>query len=678
MFERVRDLLDPSCHGGAPACPALDSSRGRADTRRTPRDGSAEPRDLSVALVGNPNVGKSTLFNALTGGTVETANYPGTTIEVTAATITVGETRLRILDLPGAYGLSGATIADQALGRRHLLDDAPDRIVVVVDATNLARNLYLVLQALDLGLPTVVALNLMDAAAREGLHTDVPRLAHDLRVPVVATIASRGAGTRQLLEEVLARKPEVCAPRYDRRIEDAVEALQAALPPEATRADALLLLESDDETAAKFPEGASSAARETASLGDEEGMPLVVADRHRKAAGLAAGAQRARGELPPDPFWRLATHKVGGGLLLAAMLAGLVAFLFIVGNALATGLTNLWSALVSPVIGGLVHALFGTGALAKTLLWGFDSGIIAALSVGIPFVFTVYFMLAVLEDSGYLNAAAFIADRWMSSVGLHGRAVIPLFAGFGCSVPAIISTRVLANRRDRTVASMMISLIPCSARTAVIAGAVARFVGWEAAIGIFAVDLVLVAATGRALNLLLPGKSSGLVMEVFPFRRPILRHVWRKTWHRFRTFVVVATPIVVIGSLVLGALYESGWMWTLTRPMSPIVVDWLRLPPVAGLALIFALLRKELALQLLVTLAIVRYGTHASNLLEFMTAPQIVTYALVNTIFVPCIATVAVLRAELGTKRMLAISAGSIAIALLFGGIAARVLPAMM
>jgi ferrous iron transport protein B len=637
-----------------------------------------EPGELTLALVGNPNVGKSTLFNAITGGTVETANYPGTTIEVTAATVTMGETMTRVLDLPGAYGLSGATIADQALGRRHLLDDGPDRIVVVVDATNLARNLYLVLQVLDLGLPTVVALNLMDAAAREGLHTDIPRLAHDLRVPVVATVASRGAGTSQLMDEVLAFEHGTRTPRYDRRIERAVEALEGSLPPGTSRADALLLLEGDGDTAEKFPESAAVAELLTASLGDEGGLPLVVADRHRLAAELAATAQRPRGELPPDRFWKLATHPLGGFILLAAMLVGLVAFLFFVGNALATALTGLWSALVSPMIGALVHALFGTGTLARTLLWGFDSGVIAALAVGIPFVLTVYFMLAVLEDSGYLNAAAFIADRSMSGLGLHGRAVIPLFAGFGCSVPAIISTRVLSNPRERTVASMMVALIPCSARTAVIAGAVARFVGWEAAVWVFVVDLLIVAVTGRVLNQLLPGKSSGLMMEVFPFRRPILRHVWRKTWQRFRTFVMVAMPIVVIGSLILGALYESGWMWMLTRPMSPIIVDWLRLPPVAGLALLFAVLRKELALQLLVTLAIVRYGTHASDLLRFMTAPQIVTYALVNTLLIPCIATIAVLRAELGTKRMLAIGGTSICIAMLVGGVAARALPVIM
>ncbi len=665
-----------SCHddclsGGAP-------KRRRAGWRRR-RAGDVFPADgLSIALAGNPNVGKSTLFNVLTGGSADTANYPGTTVGVTTGTLQREGVRARVMDLPGAYALSGSTINDQALGRRHLLDAAPDRVVVVADASNLERNLYLVLSVLDLELPTVVALNLVDQATRNGLVIDDVGLARSLGVPVVSTIASRGIGVPQLVGAILGDGETPRSPRYGREVENAVKTVSAASPPGSSRADALLLLEGDPDTGARYPDASRVAVAEAARLGDEGGLPRVVAERHRTASRLAAAAQHARGEPPQDRIWNFATHPVFGPLLLAAMLGGLVAFLFFVGNGLATLLTNLWTAVVSPVIRAPIHALFGTGAVAKTLLWGFDAGIVAALSVGIPFVLTVYFLLALLEDSGYLNAAAFIADRWMTRLGLHGRAVVPLFAGFGCSVPAVIGTRVLSSRRERTIASMLITLIPCSARTAVIAGAVARFVGWGPALGVFAVDLLIVAITGRGLNALLPGKPAGLAMEVFPFRRPVLRHVWSKTWHRFRAFVFVATPIVIVGSLILGALYESGLVWELTRPMSPVIVGLLRLPPVAGLALIFAVLRKELALQLLVTLAIVRYGSNASNLLHFMNGPQIVTYALVNTIYVPCIATIAVLRAELGTRRMLAISATSISIALLVGGIAARVLPVVM
>jgi len=668
-----------SCHDGtgraqSAGCHGTERRRRWPFSHRhavTPPPGG----ELVVALAGNPNVGKSTLFNAVTGGSVETANFPGTTITVAASVVTVGDTRVRVVDLPGTYAIGGSTLSDQALGRRALQESEPDVVVVIADASNLARNLYLVLQILDLELPTIVALNLMDEAAKVGLMTDVARLQRALRVPVIPTIASRKVGIPSLIETVLTQRSSARPPKYGRALETAVAEVAAALPEGATRADSLMLLEGDAEAAQRFPEAAEVARRRVATFEQSQGAGAVVTERHRLAAHIATSVQHHRGEPPEDRAWKIATHPVTGLLLLAGVLGGLVSFLFFVGNALATGFSSAWAATASPLIQGLVHATLGTGVFARTVLWGLDAGVSAALGVGIPYVLTVYFLIAILEDSGYLNAAAFFADRAMTRLGLHGRAVIPLFTGFGCSVPAIIGTRVLGNKRERTIASMLIVLIPCSARTAVIAGAVARFAGWGPALIVFATDLVLVAAAGRGLNMLLPGRPAGMIMEVFSFRRPVLRHVLRKTWHRFRSFVVVATPIVVLGSFVLGAVYETGLMWKLTRPLSLVVEDWLLLPPVAGLALIFAVLRKELALQLLVTLAIVQYGTQGGDLRHFMTAPQIVTYALVNTIYIPCVATFAVMKSELGMRRTLAITAGSVGMALLVGGIAARVLP---
>jgi ferrous iron transport protein B len=228
--------------------------------------------------------------------------------------------------------------------------------------------------------------------------------------------------------------------------------------------------------------------------------------------------------------------------------------------------------------------------------------------------------------------------------------------------------------RERTIASTLITLIPCSARTAVILGAVSLFVGWKPAVAIFLIVLVLVFLVGVGLNRIMPGESTGLVMEMFPFRAPIISNILKKTWYRFQDFVFVAFPIVLLGSLFLGGLYETGYLWKLASPLSPIVEEWLGLPAVAGLTLIFAILRKELALQLLVTFAVVMYGGGAKNLLLFMTPAQLFVYALVNTIYIPCVATIAVLGRELGWKRALGIMAFTIVLAILIGGIAFRVI----
>jgi ferrous iron transport protein B len=346
--------------------------------------------------------------------------------------------------------------------------------------------------------------------------------------------------------------------------------------------------------------------------------------------------------------------------------------MFYGGNWLSTTLSSNWTFYASPLIDGVIYHIFGSGHIGKTLIWGFDAGILAALAVGIPYVLTFYFMLAFLEDSGYLNSVAFLTDRLMHKFGLHGRAIIPLVAGAGCNVPAIIGTRVLTTLRERTIASTLITLIPCSARTAVILGAVSLFVGWKPAVAIFLIVLILVFFVGVGLNKIMPGESTGLVMEMFPFRAPIISNILKKTWYRFQDFVFVAFPIVLVGSLFLGGLYETGYLWKLASPLSPVVEGWLGLPAVAGLTLIFAILRKELALQLLVTLAVVMYGGGANNLLLFMTPTQLFVYALVNTIYIPCVATIAVLGRELGWKRALGIMAFTIMLAILIGGIAFR------
>jgi ferrous iron transport protein B len=273
-----------------------------------------------------------------------------------------------------------------------------------------------------------------------------------------------------------------------------------------------------------------------------------------------------------------------------------------------------------------------------------------------------------------MNAAAVLLDRPLSRIGLTGRAAIPMIAGAGCNVPAILGLRTLRTERERVIAGTLITLVPCSARTAVIVGAVAALAGPLWAVGLYAVVAVVIGGAGWGLNRLLPGGRPSLLMEVFTFRMPTGRTVLAKTWVRMREFVGQAAPIVLAGSLILGALYETGAIRLAARPLAPVVEGWLGLPAVAGLTLVFAVLRKELALQLLLALAIVEYGRGSGSLLAFMTPAQIFTYALVNTIYIPCAATMAILGKALGWRRAAVISVGTVALAVAAGGVAARVL----
>ena len=646
---------------------------------------------LTVALAGNPNVGKSSIFNRLTGMGVETANYPGKTVEVQLAETRYGDRTIGIVDLPGTYALGGIS-EDQWVARQALLDSRPDAVILVLDATNLARNLYLGLQILELGVPMVVALNVVDQAKARGIQVDAERLTEILGSPVVPTIATRGTGLDVLMARVLDRvtRPAPLPPRlrYSVDVEAAMGKLERGLAsrddrPHALspRAIAILLLEGDPEVGAWL--GGLEGADELIQLCDEmravlrevrgeDAALLLARERHGLAGLIAAEVERRQPQraLTADRLWRLTTAPLTGLPLLGLVLAGIFSFLFYVGDWLSTGFSALWTTVASPVIRWPFVTLLGDGVLSRTLLWGFDAGINAALAVGIPYVLTFYVLLALLEDTGYLNAVAFLSDQIMHKMGLHGRAAIPLVAGAGCNVPAIMGTRVLGSMRERIIASTLIVLTPCSARTAVILGAVALTAGWKAALAIYAVTFALALGTGIGMHRMLPGRGTGLVMEMFPFRRPGVRAILKKTWYRFYHFVVMATPIILGGSIILGGLYETGLLWSLARPLRPIMEGWLGIPAVAGLTLIVAVLRKELALQLLITLAMVQYGPQASNLLSFMRPDQIVVYALVNTIYIPCVATIAILARELGWRRALLISTFTIVLALLVGGAA--------
>ncbi|VVB93697.1 Fe(2+) transporter FeoB [uncultured archaeon] len=644
--------------------------------------------DFIFVLAGNPNVGKSSIFNRLTGMGVVTANYPGKTVELNMATTDFKDLKIGIIDLPGSYAL-GAVSEDQWVARRAVLDSHPDAAVMILDATNLARNLYMMLQFIDLGIPLVAALNLIDEAEKRNIIIDAGKLSGLLGVPVVPTIATTGHGLDELIQaavDIAGKKTGIkYGLRYGLDIEANIKKVEDLISPYgfgiASRALAILLLEEDAEfveLVKSHPDG-NQVLEEVRKISRDiekkhgEKTPLRIArERHGLAGAIASQVQGDVSPIRSDRLWAYTTSPVTGIPLLIGVMGIIFGFLFYGGDLLSTFLSGHWASYISPVIDGAIFYVLGEGHMGKILVWGFDAGILAALAVGIPYVLTFYFMLAFLEDTGYLNSVAFLTDRLMHKFGLHGRAIIPLVAGAGCNVPAIIGTRVLTTMRERTIASTLITLIPCSARTAVILGAVSLFVGWKPAVAIYVIVLVLVFLVGIGLNRVMPGTSTGLVMEMFPFRAPLMSNIFKKTWFRFRDFVFVAFPIVLVGSLVLGALYETGYLWKLSSPLSPVVEGWLGLPAVAGLTLIFAILRKELALQLLVTLAVVMYGGGAKNLLLFMTPAQLFVYALVNTIYIPCVATIAVLGRELGWKRAGGIMAFTVTLAILIGGLAYR------
>jgi ferrous iron transport protein B len=644
-----------------------------------------------IALAGNPNVGKSTIFNSLTGLDAVTANYPGKTVALNMGTSEYKGIKIGIVDLPGTYSL-GSVSDDQLVARREILKGAAEIIVSILDATNLERNLYMVLQLLDLGYPVIVALNLTDLAAQQNICIDYKEFSKILGVPVIPVVGTTGEGIDQVIKACVAVhsgkiKLRPKTPKYGKDIESYIKLLSSrirrcikkipyGLSP---RALATLLLEEDEEFTKQIANEKNCglvlktlkdiSAKIEKSHGERASLRFVR-ERHGYEGSIVDRVQTTgvcKISLG-DRMWRLTIEPLTG---IPILLTGLIAVFFImyqVGGFLSSAFESAWSVFASPYINAFFYGILGQNAVSRTLLWGFNAGIQAALSVGIPFVMTFYIILAVLEDTGYLNSIAFLTDSLMHKLGLHGRAVIPIIAGAGCNVPAIIGTRVLTTTREKIIACTLIILTPCSARTAVIMGAVAFFVGWQYALAIYAIDFIIGIIVGRSMAVLLPGESSGLVMEMFPFRAPKLTNILKKTWYRVKEFILIALPIIAVGSLVMGTLYETQYMWLLTKPISLIVENWLGLPAVAGICLIFGILRKELALELLLALAIIKYGPNVHNLLSFMTKQQLFVFALVTTLYFPCIAALTVLIKELGWKISFAIVAFTIVLAIVVGG----------
>jgi ferrous iron transport protein B len=343
-----------------------------------------------------------------------------------------------------------------------------------------------------------------------------------------------------------------------------------------------------------------------------------------------------------------------------------------VGTQLAAMLSGAWSVAVSPVLNAIVETVLPIPVLSATLLWAVDSGLLSMLAVGLPFVLTFYLVIAALEDSGYLASTAVLSDRVFNALGLPGRAAIPLLAATGCNVPAIYATRVLRSRRERLLASFLASLTPCSAASAVIVAALAPYAGMPAALAAFGVIAVVAIAAGLGANAILPGRQSPLVLELPPLRLPIPRQVAAKAWHRFRSFVTTATPVMLGGSLVIGALYETSAIAPIEAALAPLSTGLLGLPPVAGIALALSVLRKELALQLLLTLAIAEYGLGAKSLATFMAPGQLFVFAVVTGLMVPCVATVGALAGEFGWRRAGIVTGATLATALGTGTLLAR------
>jgi ferrous iron transport protein B len=628
--------------------------------------GSRHSGRLTVALVGQPNVGKSTIFSALTGLSQHVANWPGKTSEPRTGVYRSSGLTLRVVDLPGAYNLTSCS-AEERITRDYILVERPAVIALIADASALERNLYLLTELLALPVRVVLGLNMLDVAEQQGIEVDADVLEAALGLPVVPMIASKGQGLAELVEAAVRlalgapyapRRPEIRADH--REVLAEIERLIAGAAPSPYPEGwaALALLQGDAEiTAAVRDRLGERWAGVDAILREHEDAVLAVASGRYEWIGrmVRAAVWRPRlGEITlTDRLDRVLTHPVGGlGVLLAVL-------------GLTFWLTYALGAPIQEWLG--VHVVQALAEWLRSALSGAPEGFVGLVTDGliagvgtvltfIPILLIFYILLGFLEDVGYIARAAYVTDRFMHSMGLHGSSFMPLFLGFGCNVPAVMATRVIDSRRARLLTILLVPLIPCPARLTVIAFMAPIFFGASApavAVGLVVLSLAALAVIGIVLHeLMLGGEHVAFIMELPVYHAPDARNIGVSVRDRMVDFVKVAGTIILVMSVVLWALstlpggdIEQSYLATAGHLLAPVAaplgLSWQML-----VALLTGFVRKE---NTIATLGVL-YGRGDEGLSAALNAAIVPSAALaflvVQMLFVPCIATVAVIRQE--------------------------------
>lgn len=629
--------------------------------------------NLEIALAGNPNVGKSAIFSELTGVGVISANYPGTTVEYSEGTAKFMNMTLVVLDLPGTYSLAGNT-DEERVATKILAERRPDTVIAVLDATRLERNLVFLFELIEAGYNVVAALNMYDVLRKSKQEIDIPQLERILMMPIIPTVGVTREGIDSLLyTAVQMRRKSRFEVRYDSHIEQMVDQLKSSLREDdwesPLRSVAIRLLMGDQNviTRASVETNilASRLREEFRVSHGEEAVVHIQRDRFGEAGKVAEEVLKKRSDkgskrsIASD----ITLKPVTGLPILAAVVAAIFIILVFGGGILE---------------GALVHAYDHTGKLFFTdlgtrsgnhLVSGITQGISlsieALLALVIPYILVFYVMLSILEDSGYLVRVVSLLDGVMHRLGLHGRAIIPMVVGFGCNVPAILSTRAVGSKRERLILSTLITIaVPCSAQTAIIVGSVGKFAGAWWALLIYAILLATLGVLGLALHRAIKFEPTGMCIEIPDMRWPSSKQTLTKTYIRLKEFLTIAFPLLLAGSVVIEILLAYGILQSLLRPAGPFMLSVLGLPSITAVALVFGILRKEMALQMMMVLS----GT--SNLAAVLSPHQMFVFALVMAVFMPCLAAFAVMVREFGVKSTLAVTASSISLALVFGAIA--------
>lgn len=653
-------------------------------------------RRLTIALTGNPNSGKTTVFNAITGARQRVGNWPGVTVEKIEGTATHRGCDIRVVDLPGVYSLTAYSM-EELVARNYLFGEQPDVVIDVVDASNLERNLYLAQQLKELNLPLIYAFNIMDEARKQGYEIDMAQLSKLLSAPIIPTVGTRGDGIAALLDMAVDMAEGRLAPQplsfyYGEEIEAELRALEPLLrqdqamcqtyPPRWT---AVKLLEEDaviGQIAAKSARGDAILAQARQSLDrlrdlfHDSGEALIAERRY----GFVHGALRETVKLPPqirfttsDAVDKILTHRALGIPIFVGVMWLSFQFVSNIGGEL---LLNPIEALFAWGGAAVKSALLAAQAptwLISLITDGVIAGV-GGVAVFLPVIFSLYLVIALLEGSGYMARVAFIMDRVMHGIGLHGKSFLPMLLGFGCNVPAIMGARILENRSDRILTILINPLMSCSARLPIYAVFAAAFFPHHQGTVIFSMYFLgILLAIGIGLlfkTFFFPGESAPFIMELPPYRMPTLKSLALHMWDRGKMFIKKMGGIILSISVMIWFMGTFPWGVEFASEQSVIGMIGKLFAPIfaplgfgtwqAAVSFIFGLCAKEVVVS---TLSILYVGgadagqeAVAAALRQVFTPLTAYAFMAFSLIYTSCVATIATIRRETNSWGWTALS----------------------
>ncbi len=628
-----------------------------------------------LVLIGNPNVGKSVIFNYLTGKYVTVSNYPGTTVEVSTGTLSAHGEKFQVLDTPGVNSLIPMS-EDEKVTRDILLKEPKSHLIQVIDAKNIRRGLLISVQLLEMGLPFIVVLNMWDEAKSRGIDIKMQTLSQTLGTSVLTTVATRRKGLEKIKENLQARDPASISISYPNAIEAGVSKITPLLPEASVskRSLALMLLSGDETLAGWLHTNLSEndvsqierIRQETqAHLGDPVGY-LINQARLRKVDEIVSKIMGLRGEAPKSIssfLGSLSIHPVWGIPILLLVLWATYEFVGVFGAQTSVKFLEdtLFGKWLLPPVATFFQRFVPIPFLQEFFIGPYGIVTMAltyAIAIVLPIVGCFFLVFGLMEDSGYLPRLAVMTNQVFKKMGLNGKAVLPMVLGLGCDTMATMTTRILETEKDRTIVTLLLALaVPCSAQLGVILGMFASLPALYLFLWIFIVAGILLLV-GYLASRVVPGEGSDFILEVPPLRVPLLSNVIVKTLARIEWYLKEAVPLFILGTVILFALHKSKILTLLERAATPLIVHFLGLPPKVTEAFLIGFLRRDYGAAGLFVLA--KQGQLNSH--------QVLVSLVTITLFIPCIAQFFMMIKERGLKKALWISLIIIPIAFGVGG----------